>query len=139
MFFCQIKSHLECQSTHCLVSLLYQGCITIRNASPTLKQHCFNCLCLNKTDIFIVALKTFQLSIPNTQYWYTSGPLFLTLARHVHQCTSIGSYYRPCKPKRQCLLTLQVSRYCLLHLKSSIVQYLLTLQVSRNCLSYSRK
>ena len=39
----------------------------------------------------------------------------------------------PCKPKKY-MLTLQVSRYCLLHLKSSIVRYLLTLQASRNCL-----
>ena len=36
--------------------------------------------------------------------------------------------------ERQYLHTLQVSRYCLLHLKSNIVQYLLTLQVSRICL-----
>ena len=35
---------------------------------------------------------------------------------------------RAVQAKRQYLLTLQVSRYCLLHLKSSIVRYLLTLQ-----------
>ena len=46
------------------------------------------------------------------------------------------TYYRPTavQAKRQYLLTSQVSRYCLLHLKSCIVQYLLTLQVGRNCL-----
>ena len=48
----------------------------------------------------------------------------------------IRPYYRPTavQAKRRYLLISQVGRYCLLHLKSSIVQYLLTLQERRNCL-----
>ena len=47
-------------------------------------QHCFKVLCLNKiaTVILIVAFKRFQLSIPNTQYWFNTGPLSGTLAQN---------------------------------------------------------
>ena len=77
IFVYQIESHSECQYTHRLVSLLTYCCITIRDASPTLKQHWFNVLCLNRiaTVILIVAFKRFQLCIPNTQYWFNTGPL----------------------------------------------------------------
>ena len=58
------------------------------------------------------------------------------ITQHVHHWTNIGPYYRPTalQAKRKYLFTLQVSGYCLLHLKSRIVQYLFTLKVSRNCL-----
>ena len=57
--------------------------ITIRDASPTLKQHWFNVLCLKRiaTVILTVAFKRFQLSISNTQYWLNTGQLSATLAR----------------------------------------------------------
>ena len=72
------------QYPHWLVSLLTWCCITIRDASPTLKQHWFNVLCLNRiaTVILIVSFKRFHLSIPNTQYWLDTDPLSATLARN---------------------------------------------------------
>ena len=50
----------------------------------------------------------------------TLGPPPIT--RRVHYWTNIGPYYKPTavQSKRQYLLTLQVSGYCLLNLKSSI-------------------
>ena len=45
------------------------------------------------------------------------------ITRQVHHWTNIGAYYRPTavQAKRQYLLTSQVSRYCLLHLKRGTV------------------
>ena len=51
----------------------------IRDASPILKQHLLNVLCLNRIASVILKL---QLSIPNTQYWFNTGPLTATLAQN---------------------------------------------------------
>ena len=103
-------------------TILVQYWATFCNAGPELK-HWIN---------------VFSLSNMETKGWSTSGhrgTLFTLLAMN-GESPDIGPDYMPTavQAKRQYLLTLQVSRYCLLHLKSSIVRYLLTSQASRNCL-----
>ena len=62
-------------------------------------------------------------------YWHPIHPpdneWRITL--HVHHCANICLYYRPTavQAKRQYLLTLQVSRYRLLPLKSIVIQKIL--------------
>ena len=79
IFVCRMESHSECpvHTLTCLFVALY--CITIPDVSPKSKQHCFNFLCLNRIATVIFR---FQLFIPNTQYWFNTGPLSATLARN---------------------------------------------------------
>ena len=66
------------------------------------------------TVILFVEFERFQLSIPNTQYWFNTGP-------------NIGPNYKPTavQAKRQYLLTCKVSRNCLVPYKSIVIQKVL--------------
>ena len=84
IFVCLMESHSGC-TVHTLTCLSVDlCCITIRDASPTLKQHWFNVLRLKRiaTVILFVAFERFQLSIRNTQYWFKTGPPSATLAQN---------------------------------------------------------
>ena len=107
---------------------LVQYCATVCDAGPELKHW------INVFLLYTWRLKGgvgLDIGAPCSPSWQ-----WIENHRHVHYLTNIGPNYRPTavQAKRQYLLNSQVSRYCLLHLKSSIVQYLFTLQVSRNCL-----
>ena len=88
-FACQMESHSECP-VHTLTSMLTSCCIIIFDASPTWKQHGFNIyLCLNRIATVILR---FQLSIPNTQYWFNTNSA--TLARNWNIGYSIVCYVK---------------------------------------------
>ena len=84
IFVCLMESHSGC-TVHTLTCLSVDlCCITIRDASPALKQHWFNVLRLKRiaTVFLFVAFERFQLSIPNTQYWFNTGPPSATPAQN---------------------------------------------------------
>ena len=123
-FFCRIWKVLTVYTKY---TILVQYWATVCDAGPELK-HWIN---------------VYLISNLETKWWSRSahrGTMFTLLAMNgespamstIELDPIIGLL--PCKQKRQYLLTLQVGRYCLLHLKNSIVRYLLTLQASWNCL-----